>query len=89
MTVRFDETGNAVLGTAAGGVAGALGRILLSSAVAIVEGRWQRQKTCPNCRWAFYDYSRNCSAKWCSMTLCGNRLKTRSYYRRHRDDAVT
>ena len=85
MTVRFDESGDAALGAAAGGVAGALGRILLFTAVAIVEGRWQRLKTCPNCRWAFYDYSRNCSAKWCSMTLCGNRLKTRSYYRRRRD----
>ena len=85
MTVRFDESGDASLGAAAGGVSGALGRILLLTAVAIVEGRWQRLKTCPNCRWAFYDYSRNCSAKWCSMTLCGNRLKTRSYYRRRRD----
>ena len=76
---------DASLGAAAGGVSGALGRILLLTAVAIVEGRWQRLKTCPNCRWAFYDYSRNCSAKWCSMTLCGNRLKTRSYYRRRRE----
>ena len=35
------------------------------------------------CRWAFYDYSRNRSASWCSMQLCGNRTKTRAYRRRH------
>lgn len=47
-----------------------------------LEGTWSRLKTCRQCRWAFYDYSRNRSATWCSMSICGNRRKTRSYRRR-------
>jgi predicted RNA-binding Zn ribbon-like protein len=65
------------------GVAGALGRILLAVFEAMTEGSWPRLKTCPNCHWSFYDYSRNRSARWCSMTLCGNRSKTHAYYHRH------
>jgi predicted RNA-binding Zn ribbon-like protein len=50
----------------------------------MVDGSWSRLKACRNhgCRWAFYDYSRNRSASWCSMQLCGNRTKTRTYRRR-------
>jgi predicted RNA-binding Zn ribbon-like protein len=69
----------------AAGVDGALGRVLAVAYGAIVDGTWQRLKACRNhgCRWAFYDYSRNRSASWCSMQLCGNRTKTRAYRRRH------
>jgi predicted RNA-binding Zn ribbon-like protein len=49
---------------------------------AMLDGSWQRLKACRNCRWAFYDYSRNQSAGWCSMLICGNRAKTRAYRRR-------
>ena len=46
---------------------------------AMLAGTWHRLKACRNCKWAFYDYSKNRSASWCSMQLCGNRLKTRAY----------
>ena len=46
---------------------------------AMLEGTWPRLKACRNCKWAFYDYSKNRAASWCSMQLCGNRLKTRAY----------
>src|SRR5690348_16732207 len=49
---------------------------------AMLDGTWSRLKACRNCRWAFYDYSKNRSAGWCSMLLCGNRAKTRAYRRR-------
>jgi predicted RNA-binding Zn ribbon-like protein len=41
-------------------------------------------KACPgrHCGWAFYDHSRNQSARWCSMQICGDREKARAYYRR-------
>jgi predicted RNA-binding Zn ribbon-like protein len=29
--------------------------------------------------WVFYDRSRNRSRHWCSMGVCGNRAKTRTY----------
>jgi predicted RNA-binding Zn ribbon-like protein len=67
------------------GVDGLLGRVLAVVYGAMVDGSWGRLKACRNhgCRWAFYDYSRNRSASWCSMQLCGNRTKTRAYRRRH------
>jgi predicted RNA-binding Zn ribbon-like protein len=66
------------------GVDELLGRILAVTYGAMVDGSWNRLKACRNhgCRWAFYDYSRNRSASWCSMQLCGNRTKTRAYRRR-------
>ncbi len=47
-------------------------------------GRWNRIKICPDtaCRWAFYDRSRNRSRTWCSMRVCGNRAKARSFRQR-------
>ena len=51
------------------------------STLAMLDGTWPRLKCCRNhhCRWSFYDYSKNRSASWCSMQLCGNRTKTRAY----------
>jgi predicted RNA-binding Zn ribbon-like protein len=69
----------------AGGADGAVGRVLVVSYLAMLDGTWPRLKCCRNhhCRWSFYDYSKNRSASWCSMQLCGNRTKTRAYRRRH------
>jgi predicted RNA-binding Zn ribbon-like protein len=63
------------------GVDGAIGAVLAASFAAMNDGTWRRLKACRNhgCRWAFYDYSKNRSASWCSMQLCGNRTKTRAY----------
>jgi predicted RNA-binding Zn ribbon-like protein len=67
------------------GVDGAVGRVLATAFLAMADGTWERLKCCRNhhCRWAFYDYSKNRSASWCSMQLCGNRRKTRAYRARH------
>jgi predicted RNA-binding Zn ribbon-like protein len=67
------------------GVPGAVGRVLAVTFTAMNGGTWPRLKACRNhgCRWAFYDYSKNRSASWCSMQLCGNRTKTRAYRQRH------
>jgi predicted RNA-binding Zn ribbon-like protein len=81
LTLRFDGA-HAQLVPEARGASGALGSILAVVHAAMQDGSWQRLKTCPRCSWVFYDYSRNRSAAWCSMQLCGNRVKTRSYYRR-------
>jgi predicted RNA-binding Zn ribbon-like protein len=45
---------------------------------------WKRLKLCaaPDCRWAFYDTSRSGGGRWCSMEVCGNRHKTRTYRER-------
>ena len=45
---------------------------------------WARLKICASdeCRWAFYDSSRNRSGTWCQMETCGNQIKNRAYRRR-------
>ena len=45
-------------------------------------GHWERMKACRQCGYAFYDRSKNRSAMWCSMAICGNRTKNRAHYRR-------
>ena len=82
--VRFGPDGIARPHPARGGVDGALGRMLAIVAQAQSDGTWDRLKSCPadDCRWAFYDRSRNRSAVWCNMAICGNRAKVRSYRER-------
>jgi predicted RNA-binding Zn ribbon-like protein len=58
---------------------------VLAAAVRLVDaGAWHRLKLCPadDCRWAFFDRSRNRSRTWCAMEVCGNRAKARSFRRR-------
>lgn len=66
------------------GVDVALGRLLAIVLEAERDGIWRRLKACrqDTCRWLFYDHSRNRSSSWCSMSICGNRVKTRAYRRR-------
>jgi predicted RNA-binding Zn ribbon-like protein len=63
------------------GIDGILGSVLVVCHGAITDGSLARLKCCRNldCRWAFYDRSKNRSAAWCSMQICGNRTKTRTY----------
>ena len=86
LTVRFGADGRATLEPGAGGVDGALGRVLAAVHASMEEGTWGRLKSCANatCGWAFYDRSKNRSGRWCSMEVCGNRTKTRAYRRRRR-----
>jgi predicted RNA-binding Zn ribbon-like protein len=67
----------------------ALGALLATAVRAMLDGGWQRLKACPgdHCGWAFYDYSRNNSGRWCSMAVCGGRAKARNHYRRRRAPA--
>jgi predicted RNA-binding Zn ribbon-like protein len=46
-----------------------------------IQGRISRIKLCQSetCRMAFYDQSRNGSRSWCSMEICGNRAKARTF----------
>lgn len=46
--------------------------------------RHRRIRICQNCRWLFFDRSRNSSRLWCDMAVCGNRNKARRHYRRRR-----
>lgn len=61
-----------------------LGRLLAVMVRAEAEGTWKRLKACRNedCRWAFYDASKNRSGSWCNMAVCGAKYKMRTYRRR-------
>jgi predicted RNA-binding Zn ribbon-like protein len=85
LALRFDSAGGVRLEGAAAGVDGALGRLVAIAAAAMTDGTWRRLKACraDRCGWAFYDHARNHSRLWCSMAVCGNRTKARSYRRRH------
>ena len=85
LEVRFGPDGSSRLEPAADGVDGALGRLLTIAHEAEHDGTWQRLKICPadDCQWAFFDKSRNRSAVWCDMRVCGNRAKVREYRERH------
>ena len=64
-----------------------VGLIAAAAAKVAIEQRLDRVKICPadDCRWAFYDTSRNRSRHWCSMEVCGNRAKARA----HRERSAT
>jgi predicted RNA-binding Zn ribbon-like protein len=72
---------------AAGGLDGYLAEIIATLIGAMADGSWSRMKACRNdtCRWLFYDHSRNRSGTWCSMAVCGSRLKARAYRARRRE----
>jgi hypothetical protein len=63
----------------------AVGTILAAAVHLVTHADWDRIKICPaeDCLWAFYDRSRNRSRTWCSMRVCGNREKARSWRERH------
>ena len=84
LSTRLDDTGRLRFVPLAPGFDGILGALVAVVFVSIVDGTWSRLKACRQCRWSFYDYSRNHSARWCSMSICGNRTKTRAYRRRSR-----
>ena len=58
------------------------GRLLGIVHEAQIGGEWARMKACRQCEYAFYDRSKNRSATWCAMSICGNRTKNRAYHRR-------
>jgi predicted RNA-binding Zn ribbon-like protein len=82
--VVVDETGRTALEPTRRGVDGAVATLLGILHEAQLSGHWSRLKGCRQCGYAFFDRSKNRSAAWCAMSICGNRTKNRAYYRRRR-----
>ena len=84
---RFEPDGPPWLEPAAGGVTGALGRLVAIVFLAELDGSWASMKECgdPRCRSTFFDRSKNHSGRWCSMSRCGNRAKARAWRERRSD----
>jgi predicted RNA-binding Zn ribbon-like protein len=80
LRLRVTPAGETRLVAAGGGpLAEPLGVVLAAMEAARAGGAWSRLKACSRatCRWAYWDDSRNGSARWCSMAGCGNFVKMR------------
>jgi predicted RNA-binding Zn ribbon-like protein len=57
-----------------------------SFAELLADEPWRRVRVCVNddCRFAFYDETKNSSRRWCAQTICGNRFKGRRFRERRR-----
>jgi predicted RNA-binding Zn ribbon-like protein len=55
-----------------------------SAAKLFAEGDRKRVRKCGQCVLHFYDTSKKGTRRWCSMQLCGNRLKVAAYAARQR-----
>ena len=88
LSVAVDDTGLTALEPTRGGVDGAVATLLGILHEAQLSGDWTRMKGCRKCGYAFFDRSKNRSAAWCAMSICGNRTKNRAYYRRRRTAAT-
>ncbi len=69
------------------------GELLCAALDAVNRGLWHRLRACPDCRYVFFDSSRNGSRTWCRMTRddpsgrsCGTLAKARA--KRARDRAA-
>jgi len=82
LRVAVDEAGQTVLEPGRPGVDGAVATLLGILHEAQLTGQWPRLKGCRQCGYAFFDRSKNRSAAWCAMSICGNRTKNRAYRRR-------
>jgi predicted RNA-binding Zn ribbon-like protein len=65
---------------------GPAGDVLAAVLASVGAGTWTRLKACPDCRWVFYDNTRNGSKRWCLMyaggpdgRACGTIAKVRRY----------
>lgn len=85
VTVNDDGTPR-LIPAAADPLSRAMATLLAAVVTAVASGEWARMKACrlPECRWAYYDRSRNRSRAWCSMETCGNRAKARAFRDRAR-----
>lgn len=64
-----------------------MARIAASFAELLLPAHVQRVKICDNedCRWVFYDESRNRVRRWCDDKMCGNLMKVRRFRERQKE----
>jgi predicted RNA-binding Zn ribbon-like protein len=86
VVAAFDDNASWRIEPVSNGLDRALGQMLATVFRAMSDGSWSRMKACgnPDCRWAFYDASKNRSGRWCEMASCGNRMKARAFRERAR-----
>jgi predicted RNA-binding Zn ribbon-like protein len=77
---RLDAAGRGRLESPAESLDDALARLVAILVVSQLKETWERLRVCAHetCRAAFYDFSRNRSAVWCTVQ-CGNRKSALAY----------
>jgi predicted RNA-binding Zn ribbon-like protein len=60
--------------------------LLYDAAVLVSEPETHRLRRCEACVVHFFDTSKKGSRRWCSMNICGNKLKVAAYQRRKRNN---
>ena len=90
VVAAFDDHASWRIEPVSDGMDRVLGQMLATVFRAMSDGSWARMKACgnPECRWAFYDASKNRSGRWCDMASCGNRMKARAFRERARKAAA-
>ncbi len=63
--------------------------IIDAAADLLSETESSRIRKCESCVVHFFDTSKKGSRRWCSMNICGNKLKVAAYQRRKRGDNAT
>ena len=63
--------------------------IVAATADLLTETESSRIRKCESCVVHFFDTSKKGSRRWCSMSICGNKLKVAAYQRRKRRDNAT
>jgi predicted RNA-binding Zn ribbon-like protein len=58
--------------------------IIDATADLLAETESSRIRKCESCVLHFFDTSKKGSRRWCSMNICGNKLKVAAYQRRKR-----
>jgi predicted RNA-binding Zn ribbon-like protein len=63
--------------------------IIRSAADLLTSEDVERVRQCARegCDWLFVDLSKNRSRRWCSMEMCGSRVKSRRYYHRKKRES--
>lgn len=87
---RLERHGQGELGLVAAPTASGMPAVLAAVAASFAEmlagGGAGRIRVCanPDCRWVFYDSSRNRSRRWCEAAVCGSLIKVRRFRARQR-----
>jgi predicted RNA-binding Zn ribbon-like protein len=89
LRVAVDDGGRTVLEPDRPTLDGAVAALLGILHEAQLTGQWRRLKGCRQCGYVFFDRSKNRSAAWCAMPICGNRTKNRAYRRRRSATTTT
>lgn len=84
--LTWDNEANCAVQAPQGDALAALRQMIIADAMDLLTGHAQdRIKRCPHhdCRWFFFDTSRNGTRRWCAMADCGVKDKVQRYRDRH------